>query len=129
MDITVYLPDELGQWAKDAGLPFSQMLRAEVQAERDRRQAAATLQKAAEVHELDVEDAQTGHSYTARFHGTPLHELEGNAQAFLSEDGDVWVYIESSGNLEELTEGVMSVDEQLQLILCDGEYIEAMHAL
>jgi hypothetical protein len=36
VDITIYLPDELGQWAKDNGLKLSQMLRAEV--ERVRRQ-------------------------------------------------------------------------------------------
>jgi post-segregation antitoxin (ccd killing protein) len=41
MDITVYLPDEIGQWAKDAGLNLSQMLRAEVEAARQRRTAAS----------------------------------------------------------------------------------------
>jgi hypothetical protein len=40
MDITVYLPDELGQWAKDSELNLSQLLRAGVEAARQRRTAA-----------------------------------------------------------------------------------------
>src|SRR6266581_3784652 len=51
MDITIYLPDELGQWAKDAGLNLSQTLRSEVEAERHRRTAVdQTLESAGVVH-------------------------------------------------------------------------------
>jgi hypothetical protein len=37
MDITVYLPDELGRAAKEAELPLSQLLRDAVAAQLDRR--------------------------------------------------------------------------------------------
>jgi hypothetical protein len=40
MDITVYLPDQLGQWAKDEALNLSQLLRAQVEAEKQHRTAA-----------------------------------------------------------------------------------------
>lgn len=37
MDITTYLPDAIGAQAKEAGLPFSRLLRSAVEAELARR--------------------------------------------------------------------------------------------
>lgn len=41
MDITIYLPDELGKWAKEHNLGLSRMLRESVEDEKRRRDAAA----------------------------------------------------------------------------------------
>ena len=38
----VVIPDEIGQWAKESGINLSQTLRAELGAERVRRDAVAT---------------------------------------------------------------------------------------
>lgn len=43
VDITVYLPDELGKWAKESGLGLSRMLRDAVEDEKARREAYAKV--------------------------------------------------------------------------------------
>jgi post-segregation antitoxin (ccd killing protein) len=42
VNITVYLPDDLGQRAKDAGLPLSRLLRAAVEKELAERDESAS---------------------------------------------------------------------------------------
>ena len=98
MDITIYLPDELGQWAKDAGLNLSQTLRSEVEAERHRRTAVDQTLESAGVVRLRVE-GRDGRTYTARLHATTLHEETGDVQAYLGEDGRVYVYDERDSTL------------------------------
>ena len=124
MDITVYLPDELGSWAKDAGINFSATLRGAVQSERTR----AAMQDAAGIYELVVQDPQTRWAFNARFHGTPLHDLLGDTQAYLSEDGKVWIYEKSNYNLYEVSaaEEAIDIDKALRDALRREEYIEAM---
>jgi hypothetical protein len=46
MDITVYLPDDTGKWAKENDLPLSRLLRGAVEAEREQRKAGAAMPEA-----------------------------------------------------------------------------------
>jgi hypothetical protein len=127
MDITIYLPDELGQWAKDAGLNLSQTLRSEVEAERHRRTAVdQTLESAGVVH-LRVE-GRDGRTYTARLHATALHEETGDVQAYLGEDGRVYVYDERDNTLHT-HDTSMDLGDWLAAYLRDDAYIQAMNAL
>lgn len=43
MNVTIYLPDDLGKWAKDHDLPLSRMLREAVTDEKRRRDAVAKV--------------------------------------------------------------------------------------
>jgi len=125
MDITVYLPDEIGQWAKDAGLNLSQTLRSEVEAERSRRQAVTQTLAGAEVHTLTIEHPPTGTSYRARLYAARLHGQTGSVQAFLGRNNhEIYVYDERDNSL---TDDVAA--EDLRNYLSDAEYIEAMNAL
>jgi post-segregation antitoxin (ccd killing protein) len=53
----VYLPDELGAWAKQAGLPLSRMLREAIEKERKRQDAVAATLGKADVYEAEVAGA------------------------------------------------------------------------
>ena len=55
MDITVYLPDDIGKEAKAAQLNLSGILRRGVLEELMWRQATETIQEAARKHDLNVE--------------------------------------------------------------------------
>lgn len=128
MDITIYLPDELGRWAKDAGLKLSQMLRVEVESERRRRAAVERGVEKAAVVELRVE-GKDGHSYTARLHGTPLHKEGGDVQAYLGENQRVYVYDDRDNTLRTHDES-MDMGVWLASYLKKEElYIEAMDTL
>jgi hypothetical protein len=129
VDITVYLPDELGAWAKEHHVNFSGLLRGEVDAERTRQQAAAKLGEKTALHLLDVED-KDGRFYTARFHGTPLHEALGECQAFMGDDGQVWIYNDFRQSLWcNSADSYTSNHDALRECLSDDELIEAMSAL
>jgi post-segregation antitoxin (ccd killing protein) len=54
LDITVYLPDELGNRARDHDLHLSRMLRETVEIEKRRREASAALAAETTTHELAV---------------------------------------------------------------------------
>ncbi|HEV2373403.1 MAG TPA: hypothetical protein VGS19_14665 [Streptosporangiaceae bacterium] len=125
MDITVHLPDDLGQWASDAGLDLSHMLRGGLEAERDRREAIAQGLTKADVVRLPVWDQARGRRYNARLHGVALHVIEGEAvQAYLGEDKKIYVYDQRNCSLvEDVDPG--HLDEWLG----PDAYIEAMTVL
>lgn len=91
MDITVYLPDELGQRAKAAGLNLSRMLRGAVEEELDRMETLKKTAAAPQVHELDLQTDDTGQWYIGRLTGTLLGETD-----------DVGVYLTDDENGEYL---------------------------
>ena len=127
MDITVYLPDELGAWAKENGVNLSQTLRAQLESEWARRKAIADTLVDTEIIELDVEDRH-GRTYTARLHGTPLHDRVGDVAAYLGEDEQIWVHDEGDHSLNPIA-AKLDVDKMLSVLLSEDEYIEAMSAL
>jgi hypothetical protein len=114
MDITVYLPDEIGRWAKDNDVKLSAMLRQAVERERERRKHNAAGSK---IHELTVE-GENG-PYRARIHGTEIGE-----DLFLTDDEEI-IGVDYKGRLlRNVDVGVLRdwFDD-------DEEYVAVMAAL
>jgi post-segregation antitoxin (ccd killing protein) len=121
MDITVDLPDEIGQWAKESGINLSQTLRAELEAERSRRDTVAgTLADSAE-HQIHV--AETGLDYV--LHGALIaQDYDHDVEAYLGEDERIYVYDAGQQRLHEVDS-----PQDLGAWLADGLYVDAMRAL
>ena len=121
MDITVELPDEIGQWANESGINLSQTLRAALEAERSRRDTVAgTLTGSAE-HEIHV--AETGLDYI--LHGTLIaQDYDHEVEAYLGQDERIYVYDAGRQRLHEV-----DTPQDLGDWLADGLYIDAMRAL
>lgn len=123
MDITIYLPDELGQWAKHNGIKLSRMLRDAVEGEKKRREAVAgVLLRGSEITELPVEDEERG-SGTARVHGTRLVR-DGDIEVFLGENKKLYVY---DGGKRDLREDVRP--EKLHGWIGDAAYYQVLRDL
>lgn len=130
MDITIYLPDELGKWAKEHELGLSRMLRDAVEAEKRRLEAGATLKAKAETYLMSVaepDDHGGTDYYTARLHGRRIG-------AGCLGGGDVYVYVGENGKLYVHS----TADDSLVRDVATGElrkyvdetaYVEAMRAL
>jgi post-segregation antitoxin (ccd killing protein) len=90
MNVNVYLPDDLGKRAKDADIPFSQLLRDAVVTELERREAMAQTLTKTETIQLELED-RDGNAYTGRFTGTII---DGNdtSSIYLTDDERVIFY-------------------------------------
>ena len=121
MDITVYLPDELGQWAKANDVNLSRMLRDAVTEEQMQRTAIEATSATATEHKLDIEGDEG--AYTLRFTGTRIAE-DRDVEVYLTDDEDVLVYEADKERYSILTDV-----EDLSDRLGQGAYIEAMHAL
>jgi hypothetical protein len=129
MDITVYLPDELGKWAKEHELGLSRMLREAVEAERRRRDAVDAALVETDTTDLPVED-DDGNDYTARIHGKLIGGQEakggyGGILVFLGKDEQVYVY---TANENKLYRDVTH-DNLRDWLADDGVYAEVMRAL
>jgi hypothetical protein len=121
MDITIYLPDDLGTWAKEHDLGLSRMLRAAVEDEKRRQEAASTTLGKAATHELEVEGKER--HYTARLHGTEI-ATDDLRHAYLGEDGEIYLYNERTQTLDRGVE-----PRNLRDYLSEEAYVEAMEAL
>ncbi len=127
MDITIYLPDDLGRWAKEHQLHLSRMLREAVEVEKQRREASAE----AATHELAVsgpgDQGGTG-DYTARLHGVLIATQHlsghGSVNVYAGEDDKMYVHNTADGQLYRDVE-----PEQLRRYVDEPTYIEAMRAL
>lgn len=129
MDITVYLPDDLGRRAKEADLPFSQLLRAAVQRKLSQREASSKRDDGMSPQELHVENSQG--AFKARFVGEELAHSSGRGgrgregAIWLHEDGRVFWHDNKSMELQEIENPVEDLRE-----LADREaYREAMRKL
>jgi post-segregation antitoxin (ccd killing protein) len=136
VDITVYLPDEVGQRAKSAEprINLSHLLREAVEEELDRREAVSKTLEGAEEITLDAVD-DDWNSHTIRFTGKEIvrgqgytlgHRYAGHAASYrlyLLEDERLLVYGEDDGSYAILDDpdGFRPDD--------DGEYVEMMRAL
>jgi hypothetical protein len=101
MDITVYLPDDIGKFAKSAGLNLSAMLRQAVIAEKRRRAALKVLEKEVQEFTLDLETPD-GDVYTGVLRGRAITEERGGYRYFQTTDGRVMVYIDKNKSLVKL---------------------------
>jgi hypothetical protein len=125
MNINVYLPDDLGKRAKEAGLPFSELLRGAVVAELERREAVASTLEETSEHELYLEN-KDGVSYIGRVTGTIIgRDRYGAGFVFLTDDERVLVYDENRSSYW-ISE---DPEEDLRELLDDAEYFNAMQAL
>jgi post-segregation antitoxin (ccd killing protein) len=116
----VYLPDELGKQAKEAGLLISQLAQDAVRAALERRRAVmATLEQAEEIR-FSFED-RDGRLVTGRVSGKWLGEsvILTEDERLIVVDRDNLRYWEIEGDPEEA----------LRDLLNEEDYIEAMTAL
>lgn len=126
MNVNLYLPDDLGQRAKDADLPLSQLLRAAVVDELHRRRAMASTTQQMTEHELTIEN-DDGATYTATVVGTLIGENDRNGdKVFLTGQENVVAYDEAKLRYHVLE----NPEEELRHWLPDdGVYVAAMSAL
>lgn len=129
MNVNLYLPDELGQQAKEADLPLSQLLRAAVVDELERRAAVSETLKESEVHALDLED-KDGNPYFGRLEGRLIAYDDSQwtkpVAVFLTTDERLMVHEHEKFNLWEVENDPETV---LRDLLGDGPFMEAMVAL
>ena len=106
MNVNVYLPDDLGQRAKDADLPFSQLLREAVRDELRRRETVSETLEQVETYEIGLED-RDGYGYMGRITGKSIAYSETfGVQVFLTNDERVIVYDERHLRHYELSDPV-----------------------
>jgi hypothetical protein len=122
VNLTVYLPDETGRWAKENDLPVSRMLRDAIEAKRKSRETAAATLGHAGRHEVDVTD-EDGREFTVRIHGTQIADC-GGVRAYLGLDQDLFVYDGNRGHIS-----YPDTPADLEGLLGLDGYIDAMRAL
>jgi hypothetical protein len=130
MNINVYLPDDLGERAKAAELPLSQLLRQAVQEELERREAVASTLTESQTYELELEGDSGG--YTGRITGRWIAESSSGVVVYMTDDERVIAY--DAPNLRYFTltdDPSMDLDEGLRNWLApdDAAYISACSAL
>jgi hypothetical protein len=123
VDITIYLPDDIGKKAKEAELPLSRMLRDAVVDELERREAVTETLADVEVYEVQLEN-RDGVGYRGRITGKLLAEFN-DLQVFLTEDERVILYNERRSNYFELEHPEVTLREELD----DANYFQVMTEL
>jgi len=100
VDITVYLPDELGRWAKDAGLNLSRLLRDEVQPERKRAETRAKISVGG-FERIERYDSREDRHFA--FQGRQICKYRDNyhndATAWLTPKGAIAIYDDTEEHL------------------------------
>jgi hypothetical protein len=124
VDITVYLPDEIGTKAKEAKLNLSALLRVAVVDELEREAIVAKTLGDSTVHEMTVEDDEGRGMVDVRLHGASLAAEQDGTAAFLTEDERLVVYDDRRHQLVWLTD-----EEDLRQWLSGRNYVKAMAAL
>lgn len=128
MDITVYLPDEIGRRAKAEDLNLSALLRAGVIEELNRRAALAEMADEAEPVELDLE-TDDGEPYVGRFDGTLLAWTTDLELYIQTEDERVVAYDRRKLRYDEADADDVEWLEDWLGAFGDSERIRIMHRL
>lgn len=123
MDITVYLPDEIGRRAKAAELPLSRMLRDAVIQELERQDAVTKTLTDPQTFELDLED-RDGNAYTGRITGAKIAD-DRDVTIYLTDDERVIAYEADKGRYDVVDDP----ESDLANWLRGDAYLEAMNAL
>jgi post-segregation antitoxin (ccd killing protein) len=116
VDITVYLPDDIGTWAKEEGLNLSATLRAEIEAERERRKARAEI-TAEGFERIETYDAMRERDVAFQGHSIGTDPDRG-AEAYLTPKGSIAV----------VGEGGVSDDQLLGIYVSFGQFASAGYA-
>lgn len=124
VDITVYLPDDIGNEAKAAKLNFSGLLRQAVIKELDRRKAVTQTLTNQEIYELQLEN-KDGNPYVGRVTGRMIAE-SNTVRVLLAEDERVLIYDESTSRYWESEDPESDLSG---LRLDEDAYIKALAAL
>lgn len=90
MNHNIYLPDELGRWAKDNHINLSATLREALRRERDRAESVKSARGEAAIHKLTVE-TDNEHA-TVRLLAKELAWDGSNKWLYSTPDGGVFVY-------------------------------------
>jgi hypothetical protein len=91
VDITVYLPDEIGKRAKDAGLPFSRLLRDAVTTQLDYRDTLTDATGGMTPHKVDTTNGGTpARPVRLQFSGRQLAS-DGNTAVYQTDTGTIVV--------------------------------------
>lgn len=126
MDITVYLPDEIGAWAKASELNLSRLLRDAVEEEKGRQEAVADALEGAEEIELDLESDE-GHQYVGTFVGNVIAKGE-DSEVYLTDDERLVIY-RPADMKAEVIESQYCDEEHLAQWLDHESYLAACVAL
>jgi hypothetical protein len=127
MNVNVYLPDDLGEQAKQADLPFSRLLQEAVRDELERKAMVAKTLDMPQTYELELEDSE-GRAYTGRITGKEIGwSVDGDVIVYLTEDERVIVH--DSGRLvyQELSDPVNQLPDWFPNEL--GAVANTLHAL
>jgi hypothetical protein len=122
VDITVYLPDEIGTRAKEAELPFSRMLRDAVEDELARREVIGqTLSDGIEEHEVDLDDV------TGVITGKCLGVTDdGDAEFYLTDDERLLVYDANRQQVSEVEDPEAELGEWIEQSGKDTEVVASV---
>jgi hypothetical protein len=92
VDITVYLPDEIGEHAKQRKLNLSRLLRNAVITELERMDTVETTLQTSQEYQLDLED-EDGRAYTGRIVGKEIAwDEREETSVYLTSDERVIAY-------------------------------------
>ncbi|MFN2490119.1 MAG: hypothetical protein ABR529_10340 [Actinomycetota bacterium] len=128
MDITVYLPDDIGKRAKEAGLPFSQLLRGAVHAELERRERVAETLSDIESYEVPIQTPE-GSMVIGRITGKFIAEAtRSGVDVYLTSDRRVLIYDQRREQVEDVTHNPAAAFEWFKDRDVDA-YISAMEAI
>jgi hypothetical protein len=123
MDVTLYLPDEIGKWAKENDINLSRTLRDQLEAIMEQTKAREAALKGASEVQLKLVNPD-GHWYVGRFTGTLITE-GGACGVYLTEDDRILVHDWNRDEIAELSDP----EGELRGWLNDEAYVEACNAL
>jgi hypothetical protein len=117
MDITVYLPDEIGKRAKEAELPLSRLLRRAVEDELERKDDMKATLSEPKVYEVEM----NGGGYTGRITGALIAAADNHSgdELYLTDDERLLYYDGNRGRVAEVDDD--EVAETLREMLRDDE--------
>lgn len=118
VDFTLYLPEEIGQRAKDEQLKLSPMLRKAVKDELDRRDAVRKAPEEPEIYDLEMRTPE-GKAYIARIRGKFIYGEPTDFGIYLKHNKQF--ILVTGGTWEDLAEEDVHAQMRLYLEECRFE--------